>query len=339
MLARAVSRCCGVRGARRRFLLGAIVLFGARQASPAEQQAAKVYRIGFLGAAYAAGYVREVDWIRAGLRDRGYAEGRNLVIEYRWAEGNGARLRQIAAEFVALRVDAIVTHALAGTIAAAAETATIPIVMADGGDPVAAGLAANLARPGRNVTGSFSFTLDEIGKRLQLLKEVTPRLGRLAFLAGPSDATIAEKRNALQAAAEMLRVEVQAFPISQPSDLPGAFEAMAKARVEAVLLNNEPFLNSHAGTIAALAAVKRLPSVGFASYADAGGLIAYGANRPALYGRVGYFLDQIFKGAKPGDLPFERAAKFDVIVNQKTATALGIEFPRALLLRAERVIE
>ncbi len=335
----AAGRCYGHRWERRQFLFGAIVLLGAPLASLAEQQRAKVYRVGFLGAAYAAGYVRELDWIRVGLRDRGYVEGGNLIIEYRWAEGNAARLREIAAEFVALKVDAIITHALPGTIAAAAETQTIPIVMADGGDPVFAGVAASLARPGGNVTGSFSFVLDEIGKRLELVNEVVPRLGRVAFLASSADTFIAEKRKALQSAAESLKVEVQEFLINEPADLPGAFNAMAKSRIEAVLPNNEPFLNSHAATIAALATVKRLPSAGYASYADAGGLIAYGANRPALYGRVGYFLDRMFKGAKPGDIPFERAAKFDVIVNKKTAKALAIEIPRSILLRADRVIE
>jgi putative ABC transport system substrate-binding protein len=324
---------------RRRFLISPMVLPGVAATSHARQQDSRIRRIGFLGAAHASGYARELEWIRAGLADRGYAEGRNLVVDYRWAEGSPARLRPFAAEFVALKVDAIVTHALPGTLAAAAETATIPIVMADGGDPVAAGLAATLARPGGNVTGSFSFTLDEIGKRLELLKEVLPRMRRLAFLSGPSDTAVADKRQALRAAAEAMNVEVREFPISHPSQVREAFGAMAKAGIEAVLPNNEPFLNSHAVAVAASATAFRLPSVGYASYADAGGLIAYGANRPALYRRVGYFLERIFNGTKAGDIPFERAAKFDVIVNRQTAKALAIEIPRSLLLRADRLIE
>ena len=324
---------------RRQFALGTIALLGLVPASHANAQAARVRRIGFLGAAHESGYARELEWIRAGLGDRGYVEGRNLAIEYRWAGGDATRLRPIAAEFVALKVDAIVTHALAGTLAAAAETTTIPIVMADGGDPVAAGLAATLARPGGNVTGSFSFTIDEIGKRLELLKEVAPALRRLAFLAGPSDVFLPDKRKALQVAAGALKVEVREFRVGQPSDVPKAFEAMARAGSEAALPNNEPFLNSHAAAIAASALANRLPSAGYASYAEAGGLIAYGANRPALYRRVGYFVDRIFKGAKPGDIPFERAAKFDVIVNRRTAKALAIEIPRSMLLRADRVID
>ena len=211
--------------------------------------------------------------------------------------------------------------------------------MADGADPIAAGLAASLARPGGNVTGSFSFTLEEIGKRLQLLKEVLPRIKRIAFLASPTDATIMAKRNALAAAAESMKVERQEFAIREAADLPDAFNAMSNARIDAVVINNEPLLNSHSGTIAGLAALKQLPTVGFASFADAGGLLAYGANRPAQYGRAAYFLDRIFKGSKPGDIPFERAARFDLIVNQKTAKTLGLTIPQSILLRADRVIE
>ena len=320
--------------------LGASAL-AAPLASFAQQQAAKVHRIGFLGVAFASGYVRELDWIRAGLRDLGYVEGRNLVIEYRWAEGNPGRLREMAAEFAALKVDAILTHALPGAIAAARETSTIPIVMADGGDPVVAGLAKSLARPGGNVTGSTSFVLDEIGKRLQLLQEVLPRIKQVAFLYSSADAAInlMKKREALHAAAASLKMEVQEYMVREGAELPEAFEAMGKARNDAALINNEPLLNSHAGVIGGLAAVKRLPAVGYASFADAGGLLAYGANRPALYGRAGYFLDRIFRGAKPGEIPFERAAKFDLIVNLKTAKSLGLAIPQSILLRADRVIE
>ena len=326
---------------RRGFLAGAGALLAAPLAALCQAQTAKGHRIGFLGIAFASGYVRELDWIRAGLRDLGYAEGRNLVIEYRWAEGSNERMREIATEFVALRVDAILTHALAGAIAAARATSVIPIVMADGGDPVTAGLAVSLARPGRNVTGSTSFILEEIGKRLQLLQEVLPRIRRLAFLSSLADAEVnlKRKREALHAAAASSKVKVEEFPIQEAANLPDAFSAMGEARCEAVLVNNEPLLNSHAGAIAALANVKRMPSVGYASFADAGGLLAYGANRPALYGRAGHFLDRIFKGAKPGDIPFEQAAKFDLIVNQKTARALGVLVPQTLLLRADRVIE
>jgi putative ABC transport system substrate-binding protein len=326
----------------RRRLLTALVAsaLAAPFASLAQQPAAKLHRIGFLGTAFASGYVREVDWVRAGLRKLGYEEGRNIVIEYRWAEGNPERIREIAAEFVALKLDAILVHGLPGAIAAARETSTIPIVMADGADPVAAGLAASLARPGGNVTGSTSFVPEESAKRLELLKEVVPRIRRVAFLISSlPPPTIAITRKALDAAAASMKVELREFVVREGADLPDAFKAMTKARMDAAVINNEPLLNSHAGVIAALASVMRLPAVGYPSFADAGGLLAYGANRAALYGRAGYFLDRIFKGAAPRDIPFERAAKFDLIVNSKTAKALGVAMPQAVRMRADKVIE
>lgn len=325
---------------RRRFVAMIGGALAAPVASFAQQQTAKIRRIGFLGIAFASGYVRELDWIRAGLVKLGYVEGKNIVIEYRWAEGNSDRLREMAAELVSLKVEAILTHATVGAVAAAKETSTIPIVTADSADPVAAGIAASLARPGGNVTGSTSFVLEEAPKRLQLLKEVVPRIQRVAVLASSLNRLIFERnRKALEAAAASMKVNLQLFMIQEATDLPDAFNAMTKARIDAAVISSEPLLNSHAATIAGLAAVKRLPAVGYASFADAGGLLAYGANRPALYGRAAYFLDRIFKGAKPGEIPFERAAKFDLIVNRKTAKSLGIQIPQSVLLRADRVIE
>lgn len=321
-----------------------VVLVGAALGLPLAglaQPAAKIHRIGFLGTAFASGYVREVDWVRGGLRDLGYVEGRNLMVEYRWAEGKPERVREIAAEFAALKVDAIVVHGIPGAIAAAQATSTIPIVMADGADPVAAGLAKSLARPGGNVTGSVSFVREEAGKRLQLINEIVPGIKRAAFLftSVHSAGVIALNRKELEVAAALASISVQAFEVHEGADLPGAFNAMGDARIDAVVINSEPLLNSLAGVIAALAAVKRIPAIGYASYADAGGLLAYGANRAALYGRTGYFLDRIFKGAKPAGMPIEQAAKFDVVVNAKMARALGLKIPLSLLLRAERVIE
>jgi len=302
--------------------------------------AQKIHRIGFLGVASASGYVRELDWIRGGLVKLGYVEGKNIVIEYRWAEGNPDRLRDMAAELAALKVDAILTHATIGAVAAAKATSTIPIVTADSADPIAAGLAASLARPGGNVTGSTSFVLEEAPKRLELLKEVAPGIQRVAVLAGaPNRAIFDRNRKALDDAAASLKITLQLFMIQEATDLPDTFNAMTKARIDAAVINSEPLLNSLAVTIAGLAAVKQLPAVGYASFADAGGLLAYGSNRPALYGRAAYFLDRIFKGAKPGEIPFERSAKFDLVVNQKIAKSLGISIPQSVLLRADRVIE
>lgn len=282
-----------------------------------------------------------MQWIRAGLRSFGYEEGKNLVIEWRWAESNAERMRAIAAEFVALKVDAILTHNTIGASIAGRVTTTTPIVMADGSDPVAAGLAASLAHPGRNVTGSTSFVPEEGAKRLEILTQVAPHARRVAFLSTKEYPMpfMALVRKALHDAAAPLRIELHDFVVADAQDLPQAFQAMGKAEMDALIVNNEPALNAQASVVAALASVTRLPSIGYPSFADAGGLLAYGANRPALYGRAGYFLDRIFKGSKPGDIPFERASKFDFVINLKTAKALGIVVPQPVRLRTDRVIE
>jgi len=321
----------------------ALLAAAAVCASPAvlsQPQATKIYRVGFLGTASAAGYVRELEWIRGGLRAAGYEEGRNLAIEQRWAEGSAERARQIAAEFVSLKVDAILVHGIPGALAASRETSTIPIVMADGSDPVAAGLAASLARPSRNVTGSTSFVPEESAKRLEILRQVLPRLRKVAYLrtSQPPPAYPAI-RKALDAAAASMKLELREFVIREAADLPAQFRAMESAAMEALVVNNEPVLNSQASVIGALAAVTRLPAIGYPSFADAGGMIGYGANRAALYTRSGYFLDRIFKGARAGDIPFEQAARFDTILNLKTAAALGVKVPQDVRLRADRVLD
>jgi putative ABC transport system substrate-binding protein len=306
----------------------------------AQPQTTKVYRVGFLGTASASGSVREIEWIRAGLRKAGYEEGRNLQLELRWAEGSAERAREIAAEFVALRVDAILVHGVPGALAASRVTSAIPIVMADGADPVAAGLAASLARPGRNVTGSTSFVPEDSAKRLELMREVLPRAHRIGFLRSrtppPSYPAV---NKALQAAARSADVELVEFITAEGGDLPESFRAMGAGKIEALIVNNEPQLNAQASVIAALASVTRLPAIGYPSFADQGGLLGYGSNRAALYQRAGYFLDRIFKGARPGEIPFEQAASFELIVNAKTARALGVRIPQEVRLRAERVIE
>lgn len=307
----------------------------------AQAPVAKIYRVGFLGTASQSGYLREVDWIRAGLRNFGYEEGKNLVIEWRWAESNPERMRAITVEFVARKMDAILTHNTIGASVASRVTTTTPIVMADGSDPVAAGLAESLAHPGRNVTGSTSFIPEEAAKRLEILKQVVPRARRVAFLSTVEYPMpfMAGVRKALHNAAAPLRIELHDFVVRDAQGLPQAFQAMGKAGMDALIVNNEPALNAQASVVTALASVTRLPSIGYSSFAEAGGLLAYGANRSALYGRAGYFLDRIFKGSKPGDIPFERASKFDFVINVKTARALGIAVPQPVRLRADRVIE
>jgi putative ABC transport system substrate-binding protein len=323
---------------RRRFMLASAALFAAPVTTFAQAQG-RVWRVGFLGIASASGYVREIDAIRAGLRELGYAEGRNIVIEYRWAESDPERLRAMAAELVALKVDVIITHAFPGVRAAVQATTTIPIVIADGPDPVAAGFVASLARPGGNVTGSTGFQTELAAKRLELLKEVVPRLRRVSVLSNALNANQAVYFREMETTAKAMNVELIKFEVRTLEDLPDALAAMAKQRVEAAVINEDPLLNSNAGVIAALAATHRLPAVGLTTFADAGGLLGYGANRPLLYGRAANFVDKILKGAKPGDIPIERATKFDLIVNLRAAKTLGVKIPRQLLQRADRVIE
>lgn len=324
---------------RRRLIaaLGASAL-AAPLASFAQQQD-KVWRIAFLGIASASGYVKEIDAIRTQLRELGWVEGRNIVIEYRWAENSPDRLRNMAMELAALKVDAIITHALTGPRAAVAATKTIPIVIADGPDPVAAGLVASLARPGGNVTGSTGFQFELAAKRLELLKEAVPHLQRASVLLNALNPNKAAVLREMGAAAKANKIELHPFEVQAIEEFPGALAAMASKRIEAAVIGEDPMLNANVGVIAALAATHRLPAIGLTTFADAGGLLGYSANRPLLYGRAAYFVDKILKGAKPGDLPIERATKFDLIINQKTAKALGIRIPPQLLQRADKVIQ
>jgi len=323
---------------RRNTLLALLALFTAPLASFAQQQG-KVWRIGFLGVTSASGYASELEAIRGRFRDLGYAEGRNIVIEYRWAEGNPERFKEMAAELVAGKVDVIITHSTSGARTAAQATKTIPIVIADATDPVAAGLVASHARPGGNITGSTSFQPENSGKRLEFLKEVMPRLKSVAvlfYVPNPYNEVFFRE---MELAAKQMKVELHQFTIKGIEELPSAFAAMAKKRVEAAVIGEVPLLNTNGGAIAALAIAHRLPASGYTNFARDGGLLGYGANRPLVYARAANFVDKILKGAKPGDLPIERATKFDLIVNLKTAKALGVNIPPQLLLRADKVIE
>jgi len=316
-----------------------LCLLAAPLASLAQQQA-KVWRIGFLGATSASGYARQVEALRAGLRDLGYVEGKNIVIEYRWAEGNFERLPQLAAELVRLKVDIIVAHGTPGILAAKSVTTTIPIVMANTGEAVATGLVASLARPGRNVTGSTGFSPEAAAKRLELLKDAFPRTRQVAVLFNPDNPSyIRLSLPAMEAAAKSLKLELQQFPVRGPGEFDSAFAAMAKRRVDAVVIGQDAVLTANVGAIANLAARMRLSSIGPSELAEAGGLMAYGANRLDLFRRAGYFVDRILKGAKPADLPVEQATRFEMVLNLKTAKAFGIQFPQAVLARADRVIE
>jgi putative ABC transport system substrate-binding protein len=306
-------------------------------ASFAQPPPAKLHRIGFLGMTSAAGIASRLEALRAGLRDLGYVEGKNLVIEFRWADGDYGRLPALAAELARIKVDLIVTHSVQGTRAAKQATATIPIVVATTGDAVATRLVASEGRPGGNVTGLSSFSPELSAKRLELLKETFPRIRRAAVLWNPggSEANL----RAMEVTARSLKLEVQTFAIRNPGEFERAFAAMSKERVEAVAILEDAMIIGNAEAAASLAARHRIPSIGFTEVAEAGGLMAYGVNTPAMFRRAAVFVDKILKGANPGDLPIERATKFELVVNLKAATALGVTIPQSILLRADRVIE
>jgi putative ABC transport system substrate-binding protein len=297
-------------------------------------------RIGFLGVATRAAWGPRLDAFRAGLRDLGYVEGKNLTIEFRFAEGQYDRLPALAAELVRLKVDIIVTHSAPGAIAAKDATATIPIpvVMTNVGDAVERGIVASLARPGGNITGDTFFAPELAAKRLEVLKDAIPRVRRVAVLVNPDNPGIARLR-AMENTAKTLNVALVRFDARGSDDLDGAFAAMAKESIEALAVIEDPNLIPSNKSIAELAVKQRLPSIGFIEYADAGGLFGYGVNFLALYRRAPVFVDKILKGAKPGDIPVERPTVFEFAINMKTAAALGVAVSPATRLRADRVIE
>ena len=306
------------------------------------QAPGKIWRIGFLGltASQAAVSLARVEALRAGLRDLGYAEGKNLAMEFRWANGVYERLPSLAEELVHAKVDVVVTYSTVGALAAKRATQTTPIVLASVGDPLSTGVVSSLARPGANVTGLAMFTPDEMAKRLELLKDAFPAVRRVAVLFNPDNPLgVDVSARAVKAAAERLNVEIQIFNLRRNTEFEGAFLSMVDKRAEAVIVFEDPLLSSEAGKLAALAIRHRLPAVGQIVFADAGGLMGNGSNQLELFRRAAVFIDRIFKGAKPGDLPIQQASRFELVINLNTATALGITLPKALLFRADRIIE
>ena len=303
------------------------------------QPSAKIRRIGFLGTGTAAGTAGWVEALRGGLRELGYVEGRNLSIEYRWADGKYERAPELAAELVRLKVEVLVTHGTPGTLAAKGATTTVPIVMASVGDAILVGLVASLARPGGNITGSAFFNPELAAKRLELLKETLPRLTRAAALINPDNPGQGTLLQAMEPTAKSLKLELLVIDVLGPADFEKAFKTMADKHVGGVVVAEDGMINSNLQAIATHAAGARLPSIGMTELAQCGGLMAYGVNFPEMYRRAAVFVDKILKGAKPGDLPIERATKFETILNQKAAKALGITFPRSVLVRADKLIE
>jgi putative tryptophan/tyrosine transport system substrate-binding protein len=308
----------------------------------AAETATRVYKIGFLGQTSAADLSRQISALRQGLRDLGYEEGRNLVIEYRWAERKLDRLLDLATELVALKVDVIVTHGSPGSRAAKQATGTIPIVLAVIGDPVANGVVASLSRPGGNVTGLVLQEFETTMKWFELLKQVVPKASRIGMLDVPGIEqveTAAASQQKEDSAARSLGLEIHRVNIREANDLHRAFAALAERRVHAVVVPNSSLLNPLGAQIAELTTKHKLPTVGSSAYASAGGLLAYGPDGADMYRRAAGYVDMILKGARPADLPMEGPPKFELIVNLKTAQALGLTIPPAILARADKVIK
>jgi len=326
------------RKGRRRFLFAVSTLLAAPLAARARQPA-KVPTIGFLGAGTRLEWSQWVAAFVQRLRELGWIEGRNVAIEYRWAEARTERFAEIAAEFVRLKVDVIVTSGTPTVVAAKQATSVIPIVFATAGDPVGAGLVASLTRPGGNVTGLSLQVTDLAGKRLELLREVVLGLRRLAILANVTNPSVVLEIAEVQAASQALGFEVATFEIRRAADIAPAFEAL-KGRADAVYIPPDPLTNSNRVRIYTLALSARLPTMSSVrENVEVGGLMSYGPNRPDLYRRAAEFVDKILRGTKPADLPVEQPTKFDLVVNLTTAKALGLAIPPSILLRADRMVE
>jgi putative ABC transport system substrate-binding protein len=307
----------------------------------AQQQTGKVHRIGFLGVTSPSDRPSLLDAFRQGLRELGWVEGQNIVIDYRFAEDRLDRLPDLAAELVRLKVDIIISFGTQGVTAAKNATATIPIVMIGVRDPVGIGLIASLARPGGNVTGvSGSAGLEIVTKQLELLKETVPKAHRVAILSNPANAYHQLAIREVSVAAGSLGVQLRLLEARGPNEFDGAFAAMAKERVGALLVVSDVIFNNHRTRLADLAARSRLPAAyGVRESVEAGGLMSYGTSFLDLHRRSAAYVDKILKGAKPADLPVEQPTKFELVINLKTAKALGLTVPPTLLARADEVIE
>ena len=319
-------------------LLALVVVYAAAAADTA----GRVYKVGFLGLTSAADHGLQTGALRQGLRDLGYEEGKNLVIEYRWAERKLDRLPALAAELVGLKVDIIVTHGSPGSRAAKQATAEIPIVIAVVGDPVGSGVVASLSRPGGNVTGLVLQEFESSVKWLEFLKRVAPQASQVGWLEVPGVETqqVAEaERKKEDAAARSLGLQTQRVVVRGANDLTQAFATLTQHGVHAVVVPNTSLLNPLATQIAGLAVEHRIPSIGATAFARAGGLLGYGPNGADMYRRAAGYVDEILKGAKAGDLPMEGPPKFELTINLRAARALGMTIPPSVLAQANYRIE
>jgi putative ABC transport system substrate-binding protein len=303
------------------------------------QQPGKLRTIGFSGQSTRSAESELVAAFTQRLHELGWIENRTLVIEYRWSEGRAERFVQIAAEFVRLNVDVIVTSGTPQVLATKQATSVIPIVFARVGDPVASGIVASLARPGGNLTGLSSQSDELAGKRIEILREVVPSLRRVAILANVDNPFSVVELGEAQAAARTLNLEFDTLEIRRADDITHAFEAI-KGRAEALYVCPDGLLNANRIRINTLALGERMPTMhGYREFVEAAGLMSYGANLPDLYRRCADYVDKILRGANPGDMPVEQPTKFDLIINLTTAKALSLTIPESLLLRANELIE
>jgi putative ABC transport system substrate-binding protein len=306
----------------------------------AAQQPTKIPPIGYLTTPSLSANAARIEAFQQGLRELGYVEGKNIVIEWRSAEGKLDRVPALAAELVRLKVDLIVTGGPQSTRAAKEATITIPIVMAFDNDPVGNGFVASLARPGGNITGLSTLYPEISGKQLELLKEIVPRLSRLAVLGNSTHPGNAQALKETELAAGALAVQLQYLDVRDPKDIETAFRAASKGRADAVLVLENAVLTSHRKQLIELAVKSRLPAIyPQTEYTEAGGLIYYGTNTPDLFRRAAIYVDKILKGAKPADLPVEQPKKFEFIINLKAAKQIGLTIPPNVLARADKVIK
>jgi putative tryptophan/tyrosine transport system substrate-binding protein len=314
---------------------GVVALPGAA-AHAQERQAGKVYRIGFLR----AGPPPKL-WVEAlqqGLRERGYVGGQNVVVEFRFTDGSLEQLPQLAEELVRLKVDVILASSSPSAVAAKKATTSVPIVFVNVYDPIELGLVPSLGHPGGNITGLSGTSADLAGKRLELLRELVPKLRRVAVLSHPATPSNPKQLEEAQVAARALGIELQPVPIRGPSDFESAFKAMRGA--DALLPLEIAFFTTHRARLAQFAATSRLPAVyGLREMVEAGGLISYGIHFPDLYRRAATYVDKILKGVKPADLPVEQPTKFELVINMRAAKALGLKISPSLLARADQVID
>jgi putative ABC transport system substrate-binding protein len=304
------------------------------------QHPAKIYRIGVLETVSSSLNVKNLDALRRGLRELGYAESRNYILEYRSADGDAERFPALADELVRLHVDLIVTRGTPAAQAAKNATETIPVVMAAIGEPLGIGVVASLARPGGNVTGFSAFVTELAGKRVELAKELRPGTSTVGLLNNMGNPVVPPQWEATKKAAKVLGIEAVLLDIRRRDDIPRAFETANAQHVDILLVGIEVLIQENRQLITDLAAKHRLPAI-YASkeFVDVGGLMTYGVSYPDLYFRSATLIDKIFRGAKPGDLPVEQPTKLELIVNLKTAKALGVDVPPTLLTRADEVIE